>query len=298
MPRSRRWPLRAQPREGQQPLSRWNRVATVGEPARALRLCSTAGVMRVVFGQSDPNPVASGGAQALLAAGLSVESGVLAGEARALNPLWTLAMERRRPFVTWKVAGTVDGKVAAADGSSRWITGDAARAEVHALRGDVQAVMIGTGTVIADDPQLTSRDSEGSASGRQPLPVVVGMREIPDDARIRIAHSGVVHLRTHDPHEVLARLFELDVHHVLLEGGPTLAGAFVSADLVDRAIGYIAPALLGEGPSLVSGLGIGAIADAKRFTFEGVALVGGDLRWTAQLGAAAPAVSTRQGGIA
>jgi len=255
-----------------------------------------AGVVRVVYGQSDPNPTASGGAQVLGAAGVSVESGVLLGEALALNHLWSLAIERRRPFVTWKVASTVDGRVAAMDGSSRWITGDEARAEVHALRSEVQAVMVGVGTVLADDPQLSARDADGALSARQPVGVVVGMREIPEAARVREGPHGVVHLRTHDPHEVLDRLFELDVHHVLLEGGPTLAGAFVSADLVDRAMGYIAPALLGEGPGLVTGLGITSIADARRFSFDDVALVGSDLRWTAQLQAPTPLSSVTQEG--
>jgi len=150
--------------------------------------------------------------------------------------------------------------------------------------------------VTADDPQLTSRDPAGSARGRQPIPVVVGLREIPLGARVLDPHRGVVHLRTHDPHEVLARLFELDVHHVLLEGGPTLAGAFLAADLVDRAVGYIAPALLGNGPPMVSGLDVGSIADAKRFTFDCVTLVGGDLRWTAQMGASATPAGNTQGG--
>ena len=255
-----------------------------------------AGVTRVVFGQTDPNRTASGGAKDLIAAGVSVESGVLAAEALALNRIWSLAMERRRPFVTWKVACTVDGRVAAADGTSRWITGDAARAEVHALRREVQAVMVGTGTVIADDPQLSARGADGTLSDRQPVGVVVGMREIPENARVREAPNGVEHLRTRDLHDVLNRLFDRDVHHVLLEGGPTLAGSFLSAGLVDRAIGYMAPALLGEGPALINGLGISSISDARRFSFDDVALVGGDLRWTAQLQAPTPLSSAIQEG--
>jgi len=242
-----------------------------------------AGVSKVVFAQADPNPVAQGGSAALTASGVVVESGVLVDLARALNPTWTFAMERARPFVTWKVASTVDGLVAAADGSSRWITGEAARAEVHDLRAAVNAVMVGTGTVVVDDPQLTARAPDGRPVASQPLRVVVGERDLPTTARVLDQASETVQLRTHEPVEALAELFTRDVHHVLLEGGPTLAAAFVGAGLVDRAIGYVAPALLGDGQPMIASLGRSALSEAVRFGFDDVRLVGDDLRWTGRL---------------
>lgn len=243
-----------------------------------------AGVRRVVYGQRDPNPVASGGAAMLAASGLSVEGLVLADEAEQLNVIWTRAMQLQRPFVTWKVASTVDGRVAAPDGSSRWVSGPAARAEVHELRAKVDAVVVGTGTVWADDPELTARDHDGVPHVRQPLRVVIGKRDLPGHSRVLDESFETVHLRTHDLDTALKALFERDVHHVLLEGGPTLAAAVLAAGLVDQAIGYIAPALFGGGTSMVASLPVHSIDDAVRFEFDDVRLVGGDLRWSASSG--------------
>jgi diaminohydroxyphosphoribosylaminopyrimidine deaminase/5-amino-6-(5-phosphoribosylamino)uracil reductase len=242
-----------------------------------------AGVVRVVFAQADPNAIAAGGAQALAAAGLSVEGGVLGAEARALNPVWTLAMERRRPYVTWKVASSVDGRVAAADGSSRWITGPQAREEVHRLRSSVDAVVVGTGTALEDDPQLTARMPDGVLLDDQPLRVVMGLRDLPPNSRVHDSAAETLHLRTHSPREVLEQLFEREVHHVLLEGGPTIAAAFIADALVDRAVGYVAPVLLGDGQAMVGSIGLSSLPDAIRFSFDEVRMVGRDLRWSARL---------------
>ena len=224
-----------------------------------------AGVARVVYAQTDPNPVAAGGAAVLRAAGLDVEGGLFAAQAMALNETWTFAVAEGRPFVTWKSAATLDGRVAAADGTSRWITSAAARAEVHDLRAEVDAVMVGTGTVVADDPQLTVRDEEGAmADVPQPLRVVVGMRDLPAGARVLDGSTPSLQLRTRDPQEVLRSLHEREVRHVLLEGGPRLAAAFVRAGLVDRVVAYVAPALLGSGPSALGDAGMSGIGDALR----------------------------------
>jgi diaminohydroxyphosphoribosylaminopyrimidine deaminase/5-amino-6-(5-phosphoribosylamino)uracil reductase len=242
-----------------------------------------AGVVRVVYAQADPNPLARGGGQALAAAGVSVEGDVLETEARALNAVWSLAMERRRPYVTWKVASTVDGRVSAADGSSRWITGPSAREEVHRLRSVVDAVVVGTGTTLKDDPQLTARGSNDELLEHQPLRAVVGMRDIPSDSRVLDSAAQTVHLRTRSPQSALDQLFDHDVHHLLLEGGPTLSAAFVAHGLVDQAIGYVAPALLGEGLSLIGSINVDTLSQARRFLFKDARMVGTDLRWTAQL---------------
>lgn len=242
-----------------------------------------AGVAHVVYAQDDPNPVAAGGAGVLRAAGVDVESGLLAAEAEALNETWTFAVVHGRPFVTWKSAATLDGRIAAADGSSRWITSAPARAEVHALRAAVDAVVVGTGTVLADDPHLAVRRDGEVAEGRQPLRVVVGLRDIPEGARVLDPAARTLHLRTRDPHEVLAALHGLEVQHVLLEGGPTLAAAFVRAGVVDAVRWYAAPALLGAGRSALDDAGMESVAQALRLDVVDVARVGDDVRIDARV---------------
>ena len=243
-----------------------------------------AGVARVVHGQSDPNPVAAGGARRLAAAGVEVVGGVLAAEAAALNPSWTFSVTHGRPFVTWKAASTLDGRVAAADGSSRWITSAEARAEVHRLRAEVDAVVVGTGTVLEDDPHLAVRvDGVVAAPDRQPLRVVVGRRDIPEGARVLDDSAPTLQVRDHDPAVVLGALRERDVQHVLLEGGPTLAAAFVRAGLVDAVRWYVAPALLGAGAHALGSAGINSIADALRLRITEVVRVGDDVRIDARV---------------
>jgi diaminohydroxyphosphoribosylaminopyrimidine deaminase/5-amino-6-(5-phosphoribosylamino)uracil reductase len=249
-----------------------------------------AGVARVVYGQPDPNPLARGGAGSLAAAGIAVEGGVLVDEARSLNPVWTFAMEQQRPLVTWKFAATLDGRVAAADRTSRWISGPESRAEVHRLRAEVDAVVVGTGTVLADDPLLTAREENGAPSLRQPLRVVVGERDVPANARVLGDSFDTLVCATRDVSKVLDELFSRDVHHVLLEGGPTLAAAFLRADLVDQVVGYVGPRLLGAGPPVIADLGIDTISKALELTVDDVCLIGGDVRWSARLHGTAPRV--------
>jgi diaminohydroxyphosphoribosylaminopyrimidine deaminase / 5-amino-6-(5-phosphoribosylamino)uracil reductase len=250
-----------------------NHTGRTGPCAQAL---VAAGVVRVVYAQADPNPVAAGGAEALEQAGVDVEGGLLADEARAVNRVRTFATEHRRPFVTWKLASTLDGRSAAADGTSRWVSSRAARLDTHRLRGRCDAIMVGTETVLVDDPQLTVRD-EGDlplARERQLLRAVVGLREIPADRRVLDEAAETLLLRTRDPHAALARLHERGRHHVLLEGGPTLAAAFLRAGLVDEVVAYVAPMLLGAGPAAVGELGITTIADALHLQITDVTTLG------------------------
>jgi diaminohydroxyphosphoribosylaminopyrimidine deaminase/5-amino-6-(5-phosphoribosylamino)uracil reductase len=249
--------------------------------------CTTAiaeaGIARVVFACEDPSELAGGGAAVLRAAGIEVVAGVLAEEV-ADGPLaaWLHAQRTGRPFVTWKYAATLDGRAAAADGSSRWITGEEARADVHRLRAEVDAVVVGVGTVLADDPELTVRPDPG----RQPLRVVVDSDgRTPASARVRDDSAPTLILTErdtgrHDPAGVLTVLHDRGVVSVLLEGGPTLAAAFMTAGLVDRVVGYVAPALLGAGMSAIGDLGVGTITDALRLRLCEVQRVGDDVRLT------------------
>jgi diaminohydroxyphosphoribosylaminopyrimidine deaminase/5-amino-6-(5-phosphoribosylamino)uracil reductase len=241
-----------------------------------------AGVAAVHYAVADPNPVAAGGATTLRAAGIHVHQGLLAG-AVALGPLraWLHFARTGRPHVTWKYASTLDGRVAAADGTSRWISSPESRAEVHALRGGVDAIMVGTGTVLADDPALTARTADGTLARRQPLRVVMGTGKIPADARVLDGSAETVRVRSHDPDEVLALLAERGVVDLLLEGGPRLAGAFVGAGRVDRVLAYLAPALLGSGPVALGDAGVSTITGLHRWSIERVTMSGGDVRVSA-----------------
>ena len=236
-----------------------------------------AGITRVVIAATDPTAAAGGGARVLRAAGVDVVTGVLEAEGEALNLRWLHAVRCGRPHVTWKFAGTLDGRSAAADGTSRWITGEAARADVHRRRAACDAIVVGTGTAIADDPELTVRPASLRPEGvEQPLRVVVGRRDLPPGARLR-AGEPALHLRTHDLAEVLAELHAREVRSVWLEGGPRLAAAFWRAGLVDQVLAYLAPALLGAGPPAVADLGITTITDAARLAISEVRRHGEDL---------------------
>jgi diaminohydroxyphosphoribosylaminopyrimidine deaminase/5-amino-6-(5-phosphoribosylamino)uracil reductase len=236
-----------------------------------------AGIARVVVAVADPNPVAGGGAARLRAAGVEVVLGVEGDAGSDLLGPWLVAVRRGRPYVTLKTATTLDGRVAAADGSSRWITSAQSRAHAHALRAEVDALVVGTGTVLADDPALTARTADGELAAHQPLRVVVGARHLPDGGRLAGPGGEVVHVRTRDPHVVLAELQQREVRRVLVEGGPTLAAAFLRAGVVDEVHAYMAPVLLGAGRPAVGELGIETIGDALRLRTRDVQQLGPDV---------------------
>ena len=239
-----------------------------------------AGVGRVVFGVADPNPEAAGGRAALEQAGIEVVAGLAESQAAtgALRP-WLHAIRTARPFVTWKYAATLDGRVAAADRSSQWITGPIARGDVHALRAVVDAIVVGSGTVLADDPQLTVRGAGGVPDEHQPLRVVLDRRHrTPQTARVLDSSAETLVLDTAVPRFALKALFDRGVRHVLLEGGPTLAGAFVEARCIDEVVAYIAPKLLGDGAHALGQSGIESLAEAVTLEVDDVERLGDDLK--------------------
>nr|WP_072801894.1 bifunctional diaminohydroxyphosphoribosylaminopyrimidine deaminase/5-amino-6-(5-phosphoribosylamino)uracil reductase RibD [Rhodococcus yunnanensis] len=250
-----------------------NHTGRTGPCSRAL---IDAGITRVLYSVADPNPLAEGGARTLADAGVLVEAG-LGAEVVSRGPLraWLHKQRTGRPHVTLKYAASLDGRSAAADGTSRWITGQGARAHVHAHRSKLDAIIVGTGTVFADDPLLTARLADGTNSPHQPTRVVFGLRQVPRTARILGDDAPTVFVHSRDPREVIEALAEHT--DVLLEGGPTVAGAFLAAGLVDRIIAYIAPTVLGSGLSAVENAGVGTISEAKRFTFESVDSIDGDI---------------------
>lgn len=273
-----------------------------------------AGITRVVVAVPDPTAQAGGGADVLRAAGVDVE--VLAaddpdrGAAERANRAWLTWARRGRPVVTWKVGQTLDGRTAAADGTSRWITSSESRHEVHALRAAVDAVLVGGGTLAVDDPHLAVRDATGGIDriAAQPLRVVVDTRaEIPLTARVlddaaptlvvaargsrtaRLTDAGIDVLEVPvaadglDLDALVTGLGERGVRHVLLEGGATLAGSMVARGLVDEVVAYVAPTLLGAGPASLVETGVGTLGDAVHLAVTDVSRCGPDVRITADV---------------
>jgi diaminohydroxyphosphoribosylaminopyrimidine deaminase/5-amino-6-(5-phosphoribosylamino)uracil reductase len=217
-----------------------------------------------------------GGAERLRAAGVDVEAGVGADEALALIGPWVVAARLGRPHITVKWAQSLDGRAAADDGTSQWITGPEARADVHRRRSEADAIIVGTGTVLADDPALTARGPDGLFPD-QPLPVVIGAREVPGDAAIRRHPRHPLFFRTHDIAAVMADLHQRGIQRVFVEGGPTVASAFLAAGLADEVLAYIAPVLLGGGRLALTDIGVPTISDARRLSVCGVERLGDDL---------------------
>jgi diaminohydroxyphosphoribosylaminopyrimidine deaminase/5-amino-6-(5-phosphoribosylamino)uracil reductase len=223
--------------------------------------CTTAvleaGVARVVAGTLDPNPHAGGGLEHLRAAGVDVEL-VDSFEARAQNEAWRTWVSARRPFVTYKAAATLDGRLTVP--GERWVTGEESRRLVHELRAASDAVGVGTGTVRADAPRL---DARGVEAPRQPRRLAFGRGPLPAGSELE--------LRTGPLLGELEALAAEDVQSLLLEGGPTLAGAFFREDFVDKVLVFVAPTLSGEGPVLFQGVA------ARRLTRFDVRRVGEDV---------------------
>ena len=207
-----------------------------------------AGVERVVFGAYDPNPEAAGGAERLRAAGVDVEY-VDSFEARAIDEAWRTWVAKRRPFVIYKAAVTLDGRTTVP--GERWVSGEASRTLVHELRARVDAVAVGGGTARADRPRLDARDVDTPRG--QPRRLVFSRGALPDglDLELRSGPLG----------EELAALAAEGVQSLLLEGGPTLAAAFLEADLVDKLLLFVAPTIAGRGPGLLA-----AIPSARTLT--------------------------------
>jgi diaminohydroxyphosphoribosylaminopyrimidine deaminase/5-amino-6-(5-phosphoribosylamino)uracil reductase len=237
-----------------------------------------AGVSRVVYAVPDPGADSGGGAERLREAGVEVIGGVLRGEAEEFLRPWLTAVRLGRPYVVVKWASTLDGRAAAEDGTSQWITGEAARQRVHEQRSQVDAILVGIGTVLADDPSLTARGGDyGEFLPFQPLPVVIGERPVPADAKLRAHPAGLLETGTRDLDAVLRDLYGRGIRRVLVEGGPTLASAVLAADLADELFVYLAPVLLGGTGLAVGDLGVSTLAQAKRLTVASVETLGADL---------------------
>jgi len=241
-----------------------------------------AGVRKVVYAVSDPGDASAGGAQRLRDAGVDVEAGVLKTEVEEFIHPWLTAARLGRPFVTVKWASSLDGRAAANDGTSQWITGTAARQHVHEQRAKADAIVVGTGTVLADNPSLTARGDGGELMEHQPIPVVIGERAIPAGSALeKHPHTPIV-TGTRDLTTVLDALFKQDIRHVFVEGGPTLASAFIAAGLADEYLVYLAPLVIGGSKTATTDVGIATMADLGRLRITAVERLGEDILITAR----------------
>jgi diaminohydroxyphosphoribosylaminopyrimidine deaminase/5-amino-6-(5-phosphoribosylamino)uracil reductase len=241
-----------------------------------------AGIEAVSFATGDPGRNAGGGAERLAQAGVRVQGGVLSDEAEEFQHKWLTSARLERPYVTVKWASTLDGRAAAADGSSQWITGTAARQRVHDEREASDAILVGTGTALADDPSLTARGDAGELMEHQPTAVVIGETVIPANAKLRSHPGGFIELLTRDLDAALRELFERGIRRAYVEGGPTLESALIAAGLVDEYSIYLAPVLLGGDMTAIKDIGIQNIADARRLEIRNVEQLGNDLHITAR----------------
>ena len=251
-----------------------NHTGKTGPCSQAL---IAAGISRVVYASAYPGIESGAGAATLRDAGVEVISGVLEAEANDQARVWLTSATNQRPFVTLKWAQTLDGRAAAADGTSQWISGPESRAHAHKLRSEIDAILVGTGTVLADNPSLTARKPDGSLYEHQPLRIVLGNSMVPSDAAVFDSSAETIRVRNHDLTLLLADLYSKGVKHLMVEGGPTVASAFVQAGLVDEFVTYIGPLLLG-GPGLaVRDLGVSSISSAINLRFVETKVLGSDL---------------------
>lgn len=251
-----------------------NHTGKTGPCAQALL---DAGISRVVYASPDPGDASSGGGKRLSDAGVEVISGVLEEKAEEQGRVWLTANRLQRPFVTLKWASSLDGRTAAQDGSSKWISSEESRNDGHYRRSEVDAILVGTGTALADDPELTARKPDGSYYEHQPLRVLLGEREIPQDFRVFNDKAETIHLKTRSVEDALAELWQRGVKHIWVEGGPNVASRFVKLGLVDEFIIYLAPLLLGGDKTSIRDLGIQSIDQALKLEVLEQRMLGPDV---------------------
>ena len=251
-----------------------NHTGRTGPCSQAL---IAAGISRVVFATKDPGNESAGGAQKLSSAGVEVIEGVLEDVASKQSTVWLTAMKKQRPYISLKWAQTLDGRTAASDKTSKWISGPVSREDVHLRRSQLDAILVGTGTVQYDNPDLTARKPDGSRYEHQPLRVVVGKTELSNDLRVFNEEAPTIQLKTHDINEVLSKLWDRGIRHVLVEGGAQLASEFIAKGLFDEILIYQAPLLVGGSNVAVTDIGINTMEKALELSFTEVKQLGQDV---------------------
>ena len=251
-----------------------NHTGQTGPCAQAL---IDAGISRVVFASSDPGDASSGGSTRLRESGVEVISSVLLAEAEQQGRVWLGANRSKRPFVTLKWASSLDGRTAAQDGTSKWISGPESRNDGHFRRSEVDAILVGTGTVLADNPELTARKPDGDYFDHQPLRVVLGQSELDSALNVFNNRAKTIQLKTRSTTEALEQLWQLGIKHLWVEGGPNVASEFVKANLVDEFIIYLSPMLIGGDRTSITDLGVSNIAGALQLEILEHKMLGKDV---------------------
>lgn len=229
-----------------------------------------AGIAHVVFSAYDPGGASGGGGSVLTQAGVDVHGGFQEDAGTALIEKWLFVQETGRPWVTIKWAMSLDGRAAAADGTSQWITSPTTRARVHQDRSRHGAIAVGSQTMLADNPTLTARHPDGTLMDHQPHAVVVGSADIPTGFHVTAHPAGFTHHRNRNLAGLLDALWAQGITSLYVEGGPTLASAFLAAGLVDEIHISMGPMLLG-GPKLALGdLGIGSMSEALELDIRSI----------------------------
>lgn len=258
-----------------------NHTGRTGPCALAL---TAANVARVIYLSEDPGEVTGGGAQTLRANGIETlrADEDLVNQADALIADWVHLNQNGLPFITLKWAQSLDGRAAASDGSSKWITGPDARRDVHLRRSAADVIVAGTGTVLADNPALTARDDSGALLANQPAPVVIGSREIPESAQIWQHPKPLQRFKGGELLPIMRELAAAGVQRVFVEGGPALISSFLSEGLVDEVLCYVAPVLLGGNRTAIGDIQIDTIQDALRLEFAETVPLGPDVLFIAR----------------
>ncbi len=251
-----------------------------GKTGPCVEAILSAGIKKVIYGSQDPNPIAQGGAESLATAGIQVEQISDTSEVEKSNRAWLHKIRNARPFFTWKVAMTLDGRTAAQDGTSKWITSEDSRADVNLMRSQSDAILIGTGTALIDNPRLVPHDLPEPKNQRSvnPIRIVMGTREVPLDFNLHDDQAETIFVRSHNFSELIAFCNERGLNHVMVEAGSELGTAMLKAELIDELVIYQAPILLGAGKSFIGELGISNIAEKLKLTLKSSTQIGSDIR--------------------
>ena len=246
----------------------------IGKTGPCVDAIIEAGISRVIYAVKDPNPIAAGGADRLRSAGVEVEY-VESTELADIQGAWLHRISTGRPYFIWKVAITLDGRIAAADNSSQWITSEESRADVQVLRSQSDAILIGTGTALADNPTLRPRIDGANT----PVRIVMGNREVPAGSNLHDGIGETIFVKSYEPSSLLNVLESAAINQVLVEAGPTLGSALFAAALIDEVVLYQAPKVLGAGKTWLEDIGVNSIEGAHVLSLISSEQVGPDMKF-------------------
>ena len=246
--------------------------AHIGKTGPCTEVIKQSGISRVVYALSDPNPIAAGGAEVLRSSGISVEQ-VPSQELINLQRAWLHKIKAKRPLMMWKIAATLDGKIAAEDKSSQWITNEDSRNDVQLLRSQSDAILIGTETALIDNPHLIPR-----LSPQRPTRIVMGERAIPNSYHLHDEEAPTIFIKSRKVSDLLDRFKVEGFNQVLVEAGPTLGTALLAENLIDEIVLYQAPKLLGSGASFIGDLGIKSLSDHRSLELLSLTQCGSDIK--------------------